>query len=382
MKPVRIGVIGLGAMGYGHCKNVRSLKETVLTCVCDNEPSVAKEKGEEFGVPFFTDYKKLITSRLCDAVLVVVPHWFHPDVTIFAFNNGLHVMCEKPVAVRVSDVDRMIASARKNRKKFAVMHQMRTEPFFKKAREVLESGVLGRITRILCIDPWYRTQAYYDSNVWRATWKGEGGGVLINQAPHIIDLLICLGGLPCMVDAKTRTRLHKIEVEDEVSTTLQYKNGAWGYYYTTTCETDGPFHIEVAGDAGKLIINGKESMTLYRYSEPVSVYTYKAESMWASPEIKLETFKFKSNVTTGHIEMIRNFADAILCKERLFAEGKDGLNVMEFINACILSGKKKKAVNIPVNREEYDVLIENLKRTSKPKKRVIVQRATDPKFNR
>ncbi len=380
MKPVRIGVIGLGAMGYAHCKNVRSLKETLLTCVCDNDGAAAKEKGEEFRVPYFTDYKKLAKSGLCDAVLVVIPHWFHPDVTIYAFKSGLHVICEKPVAVTVSDVDRMIAAARRSRKKFAVMHQMRTEPFFRKAKEIMESGVLGRITRTLCIDPWYRTQAYYDSNVWRATWKGEGGGVLINQAPHIIDLFILLGGLPVKVDAKTRTRLHDIEVEDEVAAALQYKNGAWGYYYTTTCETFGTFHMEIAGDTGKLVINGKEKMTLYGYSEPVSVYTHKAGSMWASLKVEEETFEFKSNVTTGQTEMIRNFAAAISGKEKLFAEGKDGLNAVEFINACILSGKKRKPVNIPVNRKEYDALIEKLKRTSKPKKRVVIQRVTDPKF--
>lgn len=382
MKPVRIGVIGLGAMGYAHCKNVRSLKETVLACVCDNDAAVAKEKGKEFGVPYFTDYKKLIGSRLCDAVLVVIPHWFHPDVSICAFKNGLHVLCEKPVAVTVSDVDRMIAAAKRSGKKFAVMHQMRTEPFFKKAREILESGSIGKITRTLCVDPWYRSQAYYDSNVWRATWKGEGGGVLINQAPHIIDLFILLGGLPVTVDAKTRTRLHKIEVEDEVSAALQYKNGAWGYYYTTTCEAVGPFHMEISGDKGKLVIDGKEKMNFYKYSEPVSEFTRKAENMWASLKAEEKKFEFKSNVTTGQPEMIQNFAAAISGKEKLFADGKDGLNAVEFINASILSGQKKKPVDIPVNRKEYDGLIEKLKKTSKPKKHVRIQRVADPKFNK
>ncbi len=380
MKPVRIGVIGLGAMGYAHCENVRSLKETTLACVCDNDAAVAKEKGEEFGVPHFTDYRKLISSRLCDAVLVVIPHWFHASVTIDAFKNGLHVICEKPLAVTVSDVDKMIAAARKSRKKFAVMHQMRTEPFFRKAKEILENGTLGRIHRTLCVDPWYRTQAYYDSNAWRATWKGEGGGVLVNQAPHIIDLFIQLGGLPVSVCAKTRTRLHDIEVEDEVAATLQYRNGAWGYYYTTTCETAGAFYMEIAGDTGKLVINGKEKMTLYRYSHPISVYTHKADSMWAALKTDEENFEFKSNVITGQTEIVQNFAAAIRGKEKLLVDGRGGLNSVEFINACVLSGKKRKPVNIPVNRKEYDGLIEKLKRTSKPKKRVVLQRVTDPKF--
>jgi len=382
VKPVRIGVIGLGAMGYGHCKNIRSIKNAALACVCDNDAAAAADKGKEFGVPHFTDYKKLIKSRLCDAVMVVIPHWFHPDVSIYAFKSGLHVMCEKPVAVTVSDVDRMIAAAGRSRKKFAVMHQMRTEPFFRKAREIVENGTLGKITRTLCIDPWYRTQAYYDSNAWRATWKGEGGGVLVNQSPHIIDLFILLGGLPSEVNAKTRTRLHNIEVEDEVCAALQYKNGAWGYYYTTTCEASGSFHIEIAGDRGKLVINGRNSAALYRYSQPVSNFTRKAENMWASVRTEEEKFEFKSNVTTGHVAMLENFVAAVNGKEKLFAEGRDGLNAVEFIDACILSGKKKKLVGIPVDREEYDTLIEKLKRTSKPKKQVRIQRVADPKFKK
>jgi predicted dehydrogenase len=382
MRPVRMGVVGLGAMGYAHCKNVGSLRETVLTCVCDNDVSVAKEKGKEFGVPYFTDYKELIESKLCDAVLIVIPHWFHPDVSIFAFKNGLHVLCEKPLAVTVSDVDRMIKAAKKSGRKFAVMHQMRTEPFFKKAKEIIEKGTIGKINRTLCVDPWYRSQAYYDSNVWRATWKGEGGGVLVNQAPHVIDLFILLGGLPVAVEAKTRTRLHKIEVEDEVSANLMYKNGAWGYYYTTTCEASGPFHMEIAGDKGKLIIDGKENISLYRYKKPISVFTRKARSMWDFLGMEEERFKFKSNIKTGQTEMIQNFATALSGKEELFADGKSGLNTIEFINACILSGQKKKTVELPVNRKEYDGLIAKLKNTSKPKKHVRIQRVTDPKFGK
>ena len=246
----------------------------------------------------------------------------------------------------------------------------------------MESGALGRIMRTLCVDPWYRTQAYYDSNAWRATWKGEGGGVLVNQSPHIIDLFILLGGLPVTVDAKTRTRLHDIEVEDEVSATLFYKNGACGYYYTGTCEPQGRFHMEIAGDKGKIIINGKDRMTLYRYESPVTKFTREAKDAWASLKVKAEKkkFAFESNVATGHVEMIKNFAAAIAGKKELFADGKDGLNAVEFINACILSGRKKKQVDIPVDRKEYDLLIEKLKKTSKPKKHVRVQRITDPKF--
>lgn len=379
MEKVKIGIIGLGGMGYGHCKNVSSIENVLLTCVCDNSEELAKSRGEEFGVPYFTDSKKLIDSGLCDAVLVVVPHWFHPDVSIYAFQKGLHVLCEKPLAVTVSDAERMVKAAKKYKKIFAVMHQMRTEPFFRKAKEFIESGLVGKVHRTLCIDPWYRSQAYYDSGTWRATWKGEGGGVLINQAPHIIDLFIALAGLPCKVEAKTRTKLHKIEVEDEVCAFLKYKNGAWGYYYTTTCEPMRNFYIEIAGDKGKMIIDGYK-IKLYRYSDSVTSFSRKAKNMWASIEMKEEIYQFETNVSTAQKEMIKNFAEAILKGKKLFATGVDGLNTVEFINACILSGKKGKPVDIPVNRKEYDRLMKNLKKLSKPKKKVKIQIETDPRL--
>ncbi len=380
MGTVRIGIIGMGGMGYTHCKNIVSIKETKLTCVCDNEESVAREKGKEFGVEYFSDYREMIKSGLCDAVLVVIPHWFHADAGVFAMENGLHVLSEKPISVTVSDADRMVKAAKKSGKIFTVMHQMRTEPLFRKAKEIITSGVIGEVRRTLCIDPWYRTQIYYDSGTWRATWKGEGGGVLINQAPHIIDLFIMLGGFPVRIKANTRTRMHKIEVEDEVSASLEYKNGALGYYYVTTCELpERHFRIEIAGDKGKLIIRGY-NLYLYKYSAPISKYTFEAKDMWSGITLEREARKFKNNVATASVAIIKNFAAAILRGEELFVSGEDGLRTMEFINACILSGKKNKAVDIPVDRKEYDRLMNALKKSSKPKKRVVVQRATDPRL--
>ncbi len=381
MDKVRIGIVGVGGMGYAHCKSVVDIKETELTCVCDVDEEVAKERGKEFGVKYFTDYNKLIKSGLCDAIIVATPHWFHPEIAVSAFENGLHVLSEKPIAVKVSDADRMIEASEKNNRVFAVMYQRRVEWFVRKAKEIIDSGKVGEVLRTVCIDPWYRAQAYYNSATWRATWLGEGGGVLINQAPHTIDIFTYLAGLPSKVEAKTRTRLHDIEVEDEVSALLEYKNGAWGYYYTSTCEPVGPFHLEVSGDKGKLVIRGKD-ITFYNYETPIKEFTEKAPDMWASLKIEEEKIIGNSNLPIGHAVIIRNFARSILYGEKLIAPGKEGLNSVEFINACILSGKKNKVVEVPVNREEYDELMEELRKTSKPKKVVKVQRITDPKFNK
>ncbi len=386
MEKVRIGVIGVGGMGTGHCFKAKALEDAKqqveLTCVCDIEESVAKAKAEKFGVKYFVDYKQLIDSRMCDAVVVATPHWFHPEISIYAFKKGLHVLCEKPIAVTVSQAEKLIQAAKKSEKVFGVNFQRRLEGTTRTAKEIIDSGQLGEITRTLCIDPWYRTQSYYDSGTWRATWAGEGGGVLCNQAPHTIDLFIYLGGMPVKIEAKTRARLHKIEVEDEVQAFLEYTNGAWGSYYTSTCEPMGPLHFEFAGDKGKLVIRqGVEGnvpikeIILYKYSFPVKEYTLKSNNMWDKMEVKKEIIEPGPGISKSIME---NFRDAILKGEKLYAPGEEGINAVEFFNACIFSSHVKKPVKIPVPRKKYDELMEQLKKTSKKKKDVKVQRVTDP----
>jgi len=374
-------------MGGGHCYRAKALendkKQVELTCVCDIEESVAKEKAQKYGVKYFLDYKKLIDSGLCDAVVVATPHWFHPEISIYAFKKGLHVLCEKPIAVTVSGAEKLLKAAKKSGRVFGVDFQRRLEGVTMTAKKIIDSGEIGEINRTLCIDPWYRTQSYYDSGTWRATWAGEGGGVLCNQAPHTIDLFIYLGGMPVKVEAKTRARLHKIEVEDEVQASLEYANGAWGCYYTSTCEPMGPLHMEFAGDKGKLVIRqGLEGnapvkeIILYRYSFPVKEYTKKFNKMWDKMEVKKEVIELMPGITKSIME---NFRDAILKGEKLYAAGEDGINSVEFFNACILSSHTKKPVRIPVPRKRYDELMERLKKTSKKKTGVKVQRVTDPK---
>ncbi|MCM8784632.1 MAG: Gfo/Idh/MocA family oxidoreductase [Candidatus Omnitrophica bacterium] len=379
MKKLKIGVIGVGGMGSAHCNSVKNLEETELVFVSDIDENVAKKKGEELGVKYFTDYKEAIKSGLAEGVIIATPHWFHPEIAVFAFENGLHVLSEKPIAVKVSDADKMIEAAKKSGKIFTIMFQRRTEPIFMKAIEIAKSGALGEIHKTVCIDPWYRTQAYYNSGGWRATWKGEGGGVLINQAPHTIDLFTCIGGLPKKIYAKTRTKMHDIEVEDEVSAFLEYENGSWGYYYTSTCEPVGPLHMEFTGNKGKLVIRG-DTLTFYSFEYPLKESIEKVESMWGSLKYTEEKIEITSNIQRGHSAIIRNFARAVLYGEKLIVNGEEGLNSVEFINACILSGKKDKSVEIPVDRKEYDQLMEELKKSSKPKKVVKEERITDPSF--
>lgn len=377
MKKVRMGIIGLGGMGQQHVRFVRELPEAELTAVSDIDEKITKEISEKYKVPGFVDSRELLESGLVDAVLIATPHYFHPPIGISAMERGIHCLSEKPIAVSVKEGDRFVEASRKNNVVFGVMHQYRTLPEIRLARKIVESGKLGEIRRTCSVNLWYRSQAYYETASWRGTWSGEGGGVLINQAPHSIDLFLLLGGLPSTVTAKTRTRLHDIEVEDEVSALLEYPNGAWGYYYITVNEPS-PYStfIEISGDSGKLVYQDN-SLKFYSFHPSIPEFTFSTKDMWASPQIVEEKLDLPS-CETGHKEIIRNFCRAILYGEELIAPGEEGLWTVEFINALILSGKKDKLVDIPVNREEYEELLESLRRSSQEKKVKETKRITDP----
>jgi len=377
VKKVRMGIIGLGGMGQQHVRFVRELPEAELTAVSDIDEKITKEISEKYKVPGFVDSRELLESGLVDAVLIATPHYFHPPIGISAMERGIHCLSEKPIAVSVKEGDRFVEASRKNNVVFGVMHQYRTLPEIRLARKIVESGKLGEIRRTCSVNLWYRSQAYYETASWRGTWSGEGGGVLINQAPHSIDLFLLLGGLPSTVTAKTRTRLHDIEVEDEVSALLEYPNGAWGYYYITVNEPS-PYStfIEISGDSGKLVYQDN-SLKFYSFHPSIPEFTFSTKDMWASPQIVEEKLDLPS-CETGHKEIIRNFCRAILYGEELIAPGEEGLWTVEFINALILSGKKDKPVDIPVNREEYEELLESLRRSSQEKKVKETKRITDP----
>lgn len=385
MSKVRVGVVGLGAMGVGHCRFVSErVPETTLAAVCDIQPERAHSVGEQFGVPAFTDYEAMFQSGLVDAVIIATPHYDHAPVAISAFAHGLHVLVEKPLCVSVSDGDAMIAAARRAGTKFAIGYQHRLRPEIQAAHRLVQQGVLGEVRRTLLITAWYRTQAYYDSGGWRATWAGEGGGVLINQAPHFIDLWLWFGGTPARVWGQTRTVLHTIETEDEAFALVEYPNGAHGYLYATTNEEPGEQLIEVCGDRGKLRIEGSE-VQLWQLKHSIRQFTYEAAGMWDSipaERVELPIPPRPENTLEGQPALIQNFARAILYDEPLACPGEEGLNTVEVVNALILSSKRQKSVTIPVDRAEYDALLAELRAQSAPKQHVREQYATDPNLLR
>ena len=376
---VRIGVIGTGGMGQGHLASFPRIPEARLTALCDIDPAVAEACGKQYQVPYFTKHRDLLKSGLCDAVMIATPHPFHAPITIDAFRAGLHVLCEKPISEKVSAADKMVAVAQETGKAFAVMFQRRADPITMAALKLVRGGELGKIFRTTLISPEYRSQAYYDSGTWRATWTGEGGGIMMNQAPHITDMFILLGGMPSEVFGRTETRLHHIEVEDLAEAMLRYPDGGTGYYYTSTNELGPGQMIEIFGDKGKLIYrDGK--LQFFRYNPSVTEFTRINTEMWGAPKAE-EVEVTLPDSECAHYVITSNFCRHILDGEPLLSPGEDGVKALELANAIWLSAHLKKPVSLPLSRKAYDNFLAMKRRTSTfVKDAVSVARQTDPRL--
>ena len=365
MQKVRYGIVGMGGMGSGHAKTIQSIEECDLTAVCDLVAEVAQAQGEAFGVPQCIDYHDLVDRGDVDAVVVATPHYFHPEIAIYAMEQGKAVLCEKPIAVTVSAADAMVAAAERTGMPFSVMHQSRAEPVWQATWDLVRNGRLGQIYRTMLIYADFRSQAYYDSAGWRATWAGEGGGVLINQAPHSLDRFTWLGGLPSKVTAFTATRNHAIEVEDVAAALLEYPNGAVGYVYCSTTEHPGTNIMELCGERGKLrVVDGEARF--WELPQGVKGFSDTSTEMWAHPPVQELEVELPER-ERGHRAILRNFARHILCGEDLIAPGVEGIKTVEMINAIILSGKTGEPVEIPVDRGRYDAFLEGLQRLTNAK---------------
>lgn len=374
MDKVRFGIVGNGGMGSGHANTIQKIEECQLTAVCDIDPDVVKGIADKYGIKGFTDYKELIDSGMVDAVIVATPHYYHPIVGIYAMKKGKAVLSEKPMAVTVKAADEMIKTSKETGVPFTIMYQSRASGSSQAAKKIIQEGKLGDMYRTCMIRSGFRSQAYYDSAAWRGTWKEEGGGVLINQAPHDLDMFTWLGGLPARVTARTANRRHKMECEDEASAMLEYANGAIGFLHVSTSEAPGTSFMEFCGEKAKLSMHG--GLDLRELEMPLQQFNDTTKDMWGSPKSTKVEVPVEQR-EGGHGAIIRNLARHILFNEPLIVPGEEGINSMELINAIILSGQKGKPVEIPVDRDEYEDLIESLKKTSKPKA-VKAQRVTDP----
>ena len=386
MKKVRLGVLGVGNMGTGHIDNILTGKvpEMEVTAVADYNPArlewaknqLARRRVDypDVGQPdiaCFASAEEMFASGLIDAVEIAVPHYDHPKYAIKAMQAGIHVMCEKPAGVYTLQVREMMAEADKHPElKFGMMFNQRTNHVYRKMKEIIESGELGAIKRTSwIITNWYRPQAYYDSGAWRATWSGEGGGVLLNQCPHNLDLWQWICGMPKKIDVKMHFgKWHDIEVEDDVTAYVEYANGATGTFITTTGDAPGTNRFEVVCDGGTLICDGG-SLQMIKLDTPESVFTKENKSAFAAPRgqrIQIET----DGKNEQHVGVMKAFAAAILRDEPLVADGREGINGLTISNAMHLSAWTGREVELPFDEQLYKALLMDHVRTSRRKENV------------
>lgn len=367
MGNVRLGVIGFGNMGTAHAKNVYAgkVKRMTLTAVCDIA-SARLEKAKELfpDVALFDNAEELFNSGLCDAVIIAVPHYDHPQLVIKAFEAGLNVITEKPAGVYTKQVEEMNEAAKKSDKLFGIMYNQRTNPVYQKIRSMVKNGELGHIKRITWIvTDWYRPQAYHDSSTWRSTWKTEGGGALINQNPHQIDLWQWMFGMPDRIYAKASYgKYYNIEVEDDVMAFFEYDNGTTGEYITSTGEVPGTNRLEVACDMGKLVMENNR-LTFYRNVISERVHNSQNKKPFGKPECWKCEIPVDFSGGPQHIGIFQNYTDVLLDGGELLAPGEEGILGLTISNAMHLSswtGRTIDVKNLPKD-EFYEILQQKIK---------------------
>ncbi|MFC4812112.1 Gfo/Idh/MocA family protein [Paenibacillus sp. GCM10023250] len=359
MKQVRYGIVGIGNMGSGHAAILTSgkIKGAVLTAVCDAFESKREWAKEQYGtgVAVFENATDMIGSGLVDAVVIATPHYDHPAEAIAAFAQGVNVLVEKPAGVYVKQVREMNEAAAKSGKTFGIVYNQRMNPLYQKLRDLIATGEIGDIRRInWIITNWYRSQAYYDSGTWRATWAGEGGGVLINQCPHNLDLWQWTTGMmPTRIRAFCQFGKHRdIEVENDVTAYAEYANGATAVFITSTSDAPGTNRLEVTGSRGKIVIED-DRMTMYRLREDEVDFNARNTAPFASPEVwKIELPK--SGPSPEHAGILQNFTDAVLHGTPLVAPGEEGILGLTLSNAIHLSTWLDDWVDLPLDEAVHE----------------------------
>ncbi len=362
MDKVRIGIIGYGKMGAQHSETLFSGKvpNGMITAVADIKGERLDLAREKYGsaVKYFTGAEELIRSGEVDAVIPTVPHYLHPELGKKAFEAGLHYLCEKPAGVYTNQVKAMNAQAAESGKVFSIMYNQRTNPLYIKAREMVQGGELGGIIRTnWIITSWFRAESYYSSSDWRATWSGEGGGVLLNQNPHNLDLWQWICGMPCRIKSQLYYGKHRnIEVEDDVYAIAEYPNGATGCYITTIADTPGTNRLEITGDRGKLVIENN-SLTFWKLDESASEFNRRFTGEIGQPKSEKTEVPCEGEYTS-HRGIMENFCDAIQTGAPLIAPGEEGILGLEISNAIHLSDwTGGDWVDVPVDGDLFQRLL-------------------------
>ncbi len=377
MNKVRLGLIGLGNIGQHHYGYLTAGKVNRVELVAVARNSASKLESYK-SLKTFTSGEEMIRSGMVDAVLIATPHFQHTSLGLLAMDRGVHVMVEKPISAHKADAERLIAAHRAHPKVvFGAMFQLRAEPRYLKIKQLITNGELGEIVRMSWImTDWFRTEAYYASGGWRATWKGEGGGVLLNQCLHNLDAMQWLLGMPARVRGFAQLgRFHEIEVEDNVSAYLEYKNGATGMFVSSTGESPGTNRFEIAGTRGKLVLE-RDKIAFTRNDQDMLAFSRKTKLGFAKPEVWNVEVPFEST-PNPHAVLMQNFVNAILDGEPLIAPGEDGIHSVELANAILYSSLTGQTVDLPMDSVAYGKKLAELIAGSTMEKKIVAIEGED-----
>ena len=368
MNKVRIGIVGLGNMGSGHAHQFLAGKVSrmELAAVADSDPEKLKRVPQVKG---FSSADEMIASGLIDAILIATPHYDHTTIGIKALKAGIHVLVEKPISVHRADCERLIAAHTNKKQVFAAMFNQRTDHYYIKIRELIRSGELGEIRRVnWIITNWFRTETYYASGGWRATWAGEGGGVLLNQCPHNLDLFQWMFGMPVKLRSHIGFgRYHAIEVDDDVTAYMEFKNGATGVFITSTGEAPGTNRLEIVAERGRVVYEN-DKITYDRNEQEMTEFSRTTDKGFAVPERWNVTIP-ASGHGGQHNQVTQNFVDSILDGTPLVAPAQEGIHSVELANAMLLSAWTDKEVSLPIDGKKYERLLKQKIAESASKKK-------------
>ena len=360
MNKIRLGIIGTGGIGSGHAAIIKTLSNAELTAVCDINPQALEQFKSEPQIKCFTDSETFFEQSNVDAVIISTPHFFHHTLAIRALEKNLHVLVEKPVSVHKNHAEALNAAIAAHPDLVCcAMFCQRTSMAHQKIKQLLDSGELGEIRRVnWIITDWFRTQSYYDSGDWRASYRGEGGGVLLNQCPHQLDLLQWFCGMPSKISAHIYCgKYHDIEVEDEVTAFMEYPNGATGVFIASTGEAPGTNRLEITGDRGKLLFE-KGVITFERTESSVSEFCRNHPNRFAAPDCWQITIPANASPAGQHKNIIVNFLEAIANKATLTAPAVEGIRSLEIGNAMVLSSWLGKTLELPIDADLYEKMLE------------------------
>lgn len=357
---LHMGVIGLGNIGRQHVHNLSHMDRVTLAAVCDIDTARAQAFAVQTGATAYSSVEVMLQQANLDAVIVAVPHYDHVAAAIAAFAHGVHVLCEKPLAVHVGDGQKIIDAYETARRqhpnlRFAMMFNERTFPAHKKLKEIVADGSLGRLVRATWVNTrWFRTQAYYDSGSWRATWAGEGGGILTNQCPHNLDMYQWLFGLPARVQGHAHLgKYHAIEVEDEVTAYFEHEGGMVGHFIVSTAESPGTNRLEIVGELGRLLFEDG-ALTLQANDVSMLTYSQQSDDVWGGVQSTSRAIPIEPGDASSHAVVTEQFVAAILDGSPLIAEGAEGLGSVTLANAIMLSSFTRQMIDLPFDPQRFE----------------------------